>query len=61
MRTKDDILIDARRDITDEQYKTTKANWLEYRKIEVLIDIRDIHSQALVALDRIGESLEQLK
>jgi len=42
MRTKDEILKDARHDITDEQYKTTKANWLEYRKIEVLIDIRDL-------------------
>jgi len=32
-----------------------------YQFLEVLIDIRDIHSQALVALDRIGESLEVLK
>lgn len=44
MRTKDEILDNARNDITSPQYGDTASLWLEVRKIEVLIDIRDILS-----------------
>lgn len=44
MRTKDEILEDARLDITDDTQKSESVQWLEYRKIEVWIDIRDILS-----------------
>jgi len=42
MRTKEEILTDCNHDILDEQYKTNAHLWVELRKIEVLIDIRDI-------------------
>jgi len=41
MRTADEILKDARDDITNPNYAGKEPFWLEYRKIEVLIDIRD--------------------
>jgi hypothetical protein len=42
MRTKDEILDQARQDITSPEYGDTAHLWLDVRKIEVLIDIRDI-------------------
>jgi len=42
MRTKDEILLDVRHDIQDKEHKAEAELWLEYRKIEVLIDIRNI-------------------
>ena len=42
MRTKDDILDDAMQDIINPVYAGKEPYWLEYRKIEALIDIRDI-------------------
>jgi len=42
MRTKDDILDLCRTDITNPLYEISAHLWLELRKIEVLIDIRDI-------------------
>lgn len=41
MRTKDEILSYARRDIQDDTQKGAAPLWLEVRKLEVLIDIRD--------------------
>jgi hypothetical protein len=47
MRTKDEILADCRHDIKNETFKEEADLWLEHRKIEVLIDIRDeIHKAA---------------
>lgn len=48
MRTKDEILSYARRDIQDDTQKGAAPLWLEVRKIEVLIDIRDV----LVRIDK---------
>jgi len=42
MRTKEEILKDTREDITDKTYSTHASLWVQYRLIEVLIDIRDI-------------------
>lgn len=42
MRTNDTILNQANKDITLEKHKEDAHLWLEVRKIEVLIDIRDI-------------------
>lgn len=42
MRTKKDILDDVRGDINDDDHKTDAHLWVQYRYIEVLIDIRDI-------------------
>lgn len=42
MRTKDEILDHARRDIQDDTQISEAPLWLEYRRLEVLIDIRDI-------------------
>ena len=61
MRTKDEIL--------KEVGSLAKANprggiipdLADVLMIDVLIDIRDIFPQALISLDRIGESLEQFK
>ena len=47
MREKDDILNDARRDIALPKYKAEAHLWLEFRKIEVLLDIRE----ALLSFD----------
>jgi len=41
MRTKDEILTRCRDDIQNPKYNEQAPLWLEYRKIEVLIDIRD--------------------
>jgi len=41
MRTKDEILERCRDDIQNPKYNEQTPFWLEYRKIEVLIDIRD--------------------
>lgn len=53
MRTRDEILSQARDDITSKNHKPDIPFWLEYRKIEVLIDIRDIHSRMLDTFNRI--------
>jgi len=47
MRTKDNILSDARRDITNQNYRDLAPFWLSVRQIEVLIDIRDILNDSL--------------
>lgn len=41
MRKKEEILRDCREDIQNDKDISYSADWLEYRKIEVLIDIRD--------------------
>lgn len=61
MRTKDEILNDAKSDIRNKSGNFPGSFWLRYRELEVQIDIRDIFSQALICLDRIGDSLENLK
>jgi len=50
MRTKDEILDDARCDITSEVNRDTAHLWLEVRKIEALIDIKDIIKDAATAI-----------
>ena len=42
MRTKDEILAGAMEDIRDEKNKPDAPLWLEARKIELFVDIRDI-------------------
>lgn len=42
MRTKDEILESTREDIKGWLDPNSPGLWMEYRKIEVLIDIRDI-------------------
>lgn len=58
MRTKDEILEEAERNIQTRKTGGDAELWLEFRKIEVLCNIRDIFSQTLVALGRIGDNLE---
>lgn len=41
MRTKDEILDSSKSDIMSESFRDKAPLWLEYRKLEVLIDIRD--------------------
>jgi len=57
MRTKDEILESCRKDITEEQYRATKSQWLAVRQIEVLIDIRDIFSYWM---NRISVNIETI-
>ena len=45
MRTKDQILSNIREDIRDVKHRDTAALWIQYRLIEVLLDIRDILEQ----------------
>lgn len=47
MREKNKILDDARQDIINPDYAGREPYWLEVRKIEVLLDIRE----ALLGLD----------
>ena len=62
MRTKDDILHDASQDIINPDYVGKEPYWLEYRKIEVLIDIRDSLDNRLLEIDRdIDKILDALK
>jgi len=49
MRTKQEILSKARDDIQNPKYNEQAPLCLEYRKIEVLIDIRDILDNKLDA------------
>lgn len=42
MRTKDEILKSGRDDIRNKHFTVEAPLWVELRKIEVLIDIRDI-------------------
>ena len=48
MRNKDEFLAECGQDITNERYKQDAHLWLEVRKIEVLIDIRD-HLEGIFA------------
>jgi hypothetical protein len=47
MRTKDEILESCRDDIQKPKYNPQAPLWLEYRKLEVLIDIRDMFDTRL--------------
>ena len=58
MRTKDDILSSAARDIRDEHHKPEAPLWVEALKIEVWIDIRDILRDHLL---RIGDLYSAFK
>jgi len=42
MRKKEEILNDVRRDILSEVHKENAPLWMQYRLIEVLIDMRDL-------------------
>jgi len=59
MRTADEILEDAKRDIITTGEGVPKALWLEYRKLEVLIDIRDIFHSIDVRLTEIANTLHK--
>jgi len=50
MRTSDEILKDAKNDIITTGVGVPKRLWIEYRKLEVLIDIRDLHAEILYSL-----------
>ena len=52
MRTKDEILDNARDDIQNPKYDEQAPLWLEYRKIEVLCDIRDILNYQLDPINK---------
>jgi len=52
MRTKIDVMDDARRDIRDVTQRSDTDQWLEYRKIEVLCDIRDILNGQLMDIEK---------
>lgn len=55
MRTKDEILVIAQKRVTEENYKADAAFWIEVKKLEVLIDIRDILELRLCQIiDRIA-------
>jgi len=41
MRSKDEILSAAINNISDDKYGDKRPLWLEYRKLEVMIGIRD--------------------
>jgi len=47
MRTKSDILYDGRLPFSDPKYKSIGPLWVEYMKLEVLVDIRDIFLSSL--------------
>ena len=47
MRTKNEILRNAKTDIANSKASFPTSYWLRYRELEVLIDIRDIHFSRL--------------
>lgn len=51
MRTKVEILDDARCDIQTNEHREDSALWLEVRKLEVFIDIRDVLKKELKRID----------
>ncbi|GAI53433.1 unnamed protein product [marine sediment metagenome] len=51
MRTKEEILDSTREDIRGWSGRDTPSVWMEYRKLEILIDIRDILEDRLKSLD----------
>jgi len=60
MRTKDEILKGARDDITNPHYGDKAPFWLEYRKIEVLLDIRDqVHENNCILIDLFSPETKQ--
>jgi len=60
VRTKDEILDESRSHITCPKYGDTAHLWLEVRKIEVLIDLRDvIELRACQIIDRIAAISEK--
>ncbi|GAH70877.1 unnamed protein product [marine sediment metagenome] len=52
MRTKDEILDSTREDIRGWSGRDTPSLWMEYRKLEVFIDIRDILKEQLGNIER---------
>lgn len=52
MRTKDEILDSTREDIKGWLDPQSPGLWMEYRKIEVLIDIRDTLDKLMIELYR---------
>lgn len=59
MRKKEEILEDARRDITNMKYRDTAHLWLCVRQFEILIDLRDILRLIEFRLAGIGKSLHK--
>lgn len=59
MRTKDEILGSARNDISSKDFREDAPLWMEYRKLEVLIDIRDILYNRLSHISRHIESISE--
>ncbi len=59
MRTKDEILEGARNDIQSDKFKEVAPLWIEYRKLEVLIDIRDLLQGVFNRLAAICERLQE--
>lgn len=52
MRTKDEILRNAKTDIANSKASFPTSYWLRYRELEVLIDIRNILSATLNDIKR---------
>lgn len=52
MRTKVEILRNAKTDIVNSKASFPTSYWLRYRELEVLCDIRDILDNRLLEIDR---------
>ena len=52
MRTKDEILRNAKTDIVNSKASFPTSYWLRYRELEVLCDIRDILNGQLIDLEK---------
>ena len=62
MRTKAEILDDAYKDIITKGVDVPKGLWMEHRKLEVLIDLRNILEHRLLEIDRdLDKILDALK
>jgi len=58
MRTKDEILRAGIVDIENPKYNPQAHLWLEYRKLEALLDIRDIFNSWPEPMDTINSMLD---
>jgi len=61
MRKKEELLRDVREDIKNPEYEGYKGLWVEYRKIEVLTDIRDMLNDLTTSLRLFAKNLDLKK
>lgn len=58
MKKREDILDSAYRDVTNTNYRDVAHLWLEVRKIEVLLDIRDTFESMFIEIENLAQIIK---